>query len=44
MLQHCGFGIAVDNALPDVKASADDVTSSNEEDGVARLLEKNVLA
>ena len=44
MLRHCCFGIAVDNALPDVKAAADDVTSSNEEDGVARWLEKNVLA
>ena len=38
MLQACGFGIAVANALPEVKAAADFVTASNDEDGVAKWL------
>jgi len=39
MLKACGFGIAVDNALDEVKAAADCVTGSNDGDGVAKWLE-----
>lgn len=39
MLQVCGIGVAVANALPEVKAAADVVTLSNEQDGVAHFLE-----
>lgn len=43
MLQICGTGVAVSNAIMDVKAVADCVTLSNDEDGVADWLEKNIL-
>lgn len=43
MLQICGIGVAVSNAVMDVKAVADCVTLSNDEDGVADWIEKNVL-
>ena len=39
MLRAAGLGIAMGNALPEVKAAADQVTLSNEEDGVAAALE-----
>lgn len=42
MLKMCGIGVAVDNAVPDVKEIADSVTLSNDEDGVAEWLAKNV--
>ena len=38
MLQVCGLGAAMGNAIPAVKAAADVVIGSNEEDGVARFL------
>ncbi|MBQ8953043.1 MAG: HAD hydrolase family protein, partial [Clostridia bacterium] len=40
MLRACGVGVAVENALAEVKAAADAVCPSNEEDGVARWLER----
>ena len=43
MLQICGTGVAVANAIPDVKDIADSVTLSNDENGVAEWLVKNVL-
>lgn len=43
MLQICGMGVAVSNAVMDVKAAADYVTLSNDEDGVADWIEKNIL-
>lgn len=43
MLSACGVGVAVANALPEVKAAADEVCGSNEEDGVARWIRENVL-
>lgn len=43
MLRACGTGIAVANALPEVKAVAGGVCPSNEEDGVARWLEENII-
>lgn len=43
MLEFCGKGIAVANALPAVKAVADEICGSNDEDGVAGWLEENVL-
>ena len=36
----CGYGVAVGNALDHVKEAADEVTQSNDEDGVARCLER----
>lgn len=43
MLQLCGVGVAVANALPEIKKVADHVTLSNDEDGVAVFMEQNVL-
>lgn len=43
MLKMCGIGVAVDNAISEVKDIADSVTLSNDEDGVAEWLAKNVL-
>ena len=39
MLRAAGLGVAMDNAVPEIKAEADAVTSSNEEDGVAEFIE-----
>ena len=41
MLKACGLGIAVANAIPEVKAVADDFALSNEEDGVAAYIEQH---
>ncbi len=43
MLKMCGTGIAVDNAVPIVKDIADSIALSNDENGVAEWLAKNVL-
>ena len=43
MLQACGKGIAVANALESVKAIADAVCEDNDSDGVAKWLDENVL-
>ena len=44
MIQLAGLGIAMGNAQDSVKACADVITLSNEEDGVAVALEKAILA
>ena len=38
MLLWAGHGVAMGNAHPDVRAAADEVTASNDDDGVARVL------
>ena len=43
MLRYAGIGVAMGNAPAAVKASADWVTTSVEEDGVARAVEKWIL-
>jgi Cof subfamily protein (haloacid dehalogenase superfamily) len=40
MLAWAGYAVAVANAHPDVIAAADEVTASNDESGVARVLER----
>lgn len=40
MLQYAGIGIAMANAVEDLKALADDVTLSHDEDGIAHALYK----
>ncbi|MCM3299053.1 HAD family hydrolase [Streptomyces pseudogriseolus] len=40
MLRWAGHGVAMANAHPELKAVADEVTSSNEDDGVAVVLER----
>lgn len=43
MLEYAGVGVAVENADPQVKAISDFVTLSNDNDGVAKAIEKYVL-
>lgn len=40
MFRTAGYGVAMANGHPDLRAAADEVTSSNEEDGVAEVLER----
>ena len=40
MLSWAGLGVAMGNAHPDAVAAADEVTATNTEDGVARVLER----
>jgi hydroxymethylpyrimidine pyrophosphatase-like HAD family hydrolase len=40
MLGWAGLGVAMGNAHPDAVAAADEVTASNADDGVARVLER----
>ncbi len=43
MLRYAGLGVAVANGNVDVKAQADAVTASNNEDGVAKAIEQYAL-
>lgn len=40
MLTLAGHGVAVDNAHPQAKAAADEITASHSDDGVAKILER----
>jgi Cof subfamily protein (haloacid dehalogenase superfamily) len=44
MIEYAGIGVAMANAIPKVKDCADIITDSNDEDGVAKIIEKLVLA
>lgn len=44
MLREAGVGVAMANSIPAVLEAADMVTSSNDEDGVAKAVEKHVLS
>lgn len=43
MIKYAGLGIAMGNAPYDVKRCADDVTLSNDDDGVAEVIKKYIL-
>lgn len=43
MLKLCGIGVAMGNALEEVKMAADVVIGSNDEDGIAEYLEREFL-
>jgi Cof subfamily protein (haloacid dehalogenase superfamily) len=43
MLEYAGLGVAVDNAWPEVKESADYITKAHDEEGVAEVIKKFVL-
>jgi hydroxymethylpyrimidine pyrophosphatase-like HAD family hydrolase len=42
-IKMCGMGIAVSNAISDVKAVADYIAGSNDEDGVAKFIARMLL-
>lgn len=44
MIEYAGLGVAMGNALPNVKAAANVVTLANDEDGVAEAIYKYILA
>ena len=44
MLKYAGLGIAMENAYEEVKKIANDITLSNEQDGVAYSIEKYILS
>lgn len=44
MIEFAGLGVAMENAQDIVKEVADYVTASNEEDGVAQVIEKFIIA
>lgn len=43
MLQVAGLGVAMENALDSVKEVADDITLTNDQEGVAAVIEKYIL-
>jgi hypothetical protein len=43
MLRKCGIGVAAGNAIDEAKAAADHICDTNDNDGVAKWLEENVL-
>ena len=43
MLKEVGTGVAMENAIPSVKEAADYVALSNDEEGIAKFIEKYVL-
>ena len=43
MVKNCGVGVAVANAINEVKAVADYICDSNNNDGVAKWLEENLF-
>ncbi|WP_310602569.1 Cof-type HAD-IIB family hydrolase [Anaerosporobacter sp.] len=44
MIKYAGLGVAMDNAQEVVKENADKITKSNEEDGVACIIEEYLLS
>ncbi len=42
-IKKCGLGVAVANAIPSVLEAADQVTDSNDQNGVAQFIEKKIL-
>lgn len=43
MIEYAGLGIAMENAFDEVKEVANYITKSNEDDGVAKAIEKFIL-
>lgn len=43
MLKACGISVAVNNAIAEAKEAADYICDSNDNDGVARWIERNIL-
>ena len=43
MIEYAGLGVAMENAVDGVKAVAQYITASNEEDGIAKVIEEFIL-
>ena len=44
MIQYAGLGVAMENAQPAVKKAADFITLSNDEDGIAHVIQQFILS
>lgn len=44
MVKYAGLGVAMDNAISEVKEVANYITTSNDEDGIANVIEKFILS
>jgi len=44
LLERCGIGVAMGNALDEAKCAADYICDTNDDDGIAKWLEENVLS
>ena len=42
MIRAAGIGVAMENSIPEAKKAADIIAPSNDEDGVARVIERYV--
>lgn len=43
MIEYAGLGVAMGNAFPQVKEAANYITKTNEEDGVAHVINKFLI-
>ena len=43
MIEKCGIGISVTNAIDDIKYAADYICDTNDNDGLAKWIEENIL-
>ena len=43
MIKHCGYGVAVANAIKDVIEAANYITETSDDDGVAKWIEYNIF-
>ena len=43
MVEYAGLGVAMENAIEDIKNISQYITSSNNDDGVAEVIEKFIL-
>ena len=43
LIKYCGIGVAMGNAVEEVRQAADAVTATNNDDGVARYIEEHIL-
>ena len=44
MIQYAGLGVAMENAVLPVRQAADFVTKSNNDDGIAHVIEKFIFS
>ena len=43
MIRYAGLGVAMGNAQSEIKATADVVTGTNDEDGIVSVIEQYIL-
>ena len=43
MLEYCGIGVAMGNSVDEAKQCSDFVCGTNDNDGLAEFIEKNII-